>query len=133
MEFHEGEVSRTVVNFRLRSFTVRHVPRFSSVGYRLTAGSASLAYTGNLGPKQDDAFFEMTRGVDVLLIEAAASRPSSETHLAASEAVAFGRKAGAKRVVLTHLRDSIIHLAQTEASADPDFATMAEDGLIINL
>lgn len=133
LELHEGAGSHSVGDIHLEPFPIRHVPWFASVGYRFTVGSARLAYTGDLGPKQDDEFFETIRGVDVLLIEGSAARPSSETHLTAAEAVAFGRKADAKRVVLTHLRDSIIELAQREASAHPDFVTVAEDGLTIDL
>lgn len=121
-----------VGQMHIRSFPVRHVQWFPSVGYRIEAEGKALAYTGDLGPEQSEETLQGLAEADLLIIEAAAPKPS-ESHLTADQAVQLGKRVGAKRIVLTHLRDSIISLAEDVAAREPNLVTLAQDGLTFDL
>ncbi len=74
-----------------------------AMGFRIEAGGASLAYTGDSGPC--DAVVEMARGVDVFLAEATYQESSSmyPFHMSAVQAAEASREAGVGRLILTHL------------------------------
>jgi ribonuclease BN (tRNA processing enzyme) len=78
-----------------------HVP---NLGVRITAGTATFAYSGDAGP--DPALVELARGADLLLIEATYPNtvPAEDRGLLCSavEAAEQGAAAGARRIVLTH-------------------------------
>jgi ribonuclease BN (tRNA processing enzyme) len=115
------------------------LPHFvPNAGMRLTADGHVLAYTGDTGPSPDIA--AMARHADVLLAEAtfpdhvlpAQDAPYLSTARQAGEHAA---KAGAKRLVLTHLwpgtdRPAAQAAAQRVYSADVDIAT---PGMTIDL
>jgi ribonuclease BN (tRNA processing enzyme) len=76
------------------------------VGFRLSAGGAALAYTGDCGP--DPALVELANDADVLIAEATyverVSDPSDVGFLSsARDAGMAASAAGAARLVLTHL------------------------------
>lgn len=89
--------------FRVRTALMAHpVP---TVGMRVEAGGGVLAYTADTGATP--AVVELGREADVLLSEAswqgdAADHPT-DLHLTARQAGEYARRAGARRLVLTHI------------------------------
>ena len=92
-------------------FAVEAVPMphagLAAFGYRIAAGGAMLAYTGDTGPG-DGAVARLGAGADVLLAEAALLEtdpvPALDLHLTAAQAAEGAAAAGASRLVLTHIR-----------------------------
>ena len=132
VSFVEGAVSHKVDNLALMTFTIQHVSWFPSVGFKVIAGGKSLVYTGDLNSEQGVQFEEDIRGVDVLLIEAGAVRPS-KTHFTAEQAVQLAQRGGVKRVMLTHVREDRVAQIQPLITQYPDLLTLAEDGMAIDL
>ncbi|MBA3312217.1 MAG: ribonuclease Z [Planctomycetaceae bacterium] len=131
LSFFESDEPCRIGTVVIQPFPVRHVEWFPSYGYRFSHGAASLVYTGDAGPVQEDRFFEMIAGADCLLIEAAARQPG-QTHLTVEQAIEIGQRSGAKKTVLTHLRDNQVTDAQAIASryASQDIE-IATDGMEI--
>ena len=83
------------------------LPHFvPNAGLRLTAGGRVLAYTGDTGPSPDIAV--MARDADVLLAEATFPDHMASAHDArflstARQAGEHAARAGARRLILTHL------------------------------
>lgn len=88
--------------FHFEVFGMTHVG-VSSVGYRIHAGGAVLAYTGDTGPCEEA--IELARDADVFLSEATYQEESEKLffHLSAVQAAEHATAAGAKRLVLTHI------------------------------
>jgi len=121
--------------FEVDSWMLPHfVP---NAGLRLTAGGTVLAYTGDTGPSPD--IVALARGADLLLAEATypyVVPADSAAYL--SSAVAAGQnaaRAGAGRLVLTHLWPGTDPAAATRAAAGAfDGPTeVARPGLAIGL
>ncbi len=78
-----------------------HVP---NLGYRVTGGGATLAYTGDCGP--DPAVVELARDSDLFLVEATHLEPITGEHRGlltdVESAVAQAGRAGAVTTWLTH-------------------------------
>jgi ribonuclease BN (tRNA processing enzyme) len=98
-------------------FTVRfcEVPHFTpAYAIELSTGNGGrLTYSADCAP--NDELVQFAQGTDLLLIEATLPRPErtgDRGHLTPGEAGDHGRRAGAKRVVLTHFSDEL----------DPDWA-----------
>ena len=74
-----------------------------SLGYRIEAGGTTLAYTGDTGPC--DAAIEVAKDSDLFLCEATYQSDSTLTyfHLSAAQAAEHASRAGAARLLLTHL------------------------------
>lgn len=89
--------------FAIESVLMPHVG-LTAFGYRITAGGATLAYTGDTGPGA--ALVQLGRDADLLIAEAAlqAADPPFDSHLTAEQAGEGAARAGAKRLMLTHLR-----------------------------
>jgi ribonuclease BN (tRNA processing enzyme) len=87
--------------FNIQIRQMHHQP--ATIGLRITAGSATLAYTADTGPT--DQILSLARSADLLLCEAtwleAKSRPL--LHLSARQAGEYGRAADADELLLTHL------------------------------
>jgi ribonuclease BN (tRNA processing enzyme) len=99
----------------------RSLPHFlPNAGIRLTAGGATLAYTGDAGPSPDVA--ELARGADLLLAEATyvddvpaeSRRWLSSARTAGSQA----HDAGARRLWLSHLQPGTDPVAARAAAGD---------------
>ena len=89
-------------------FTVRTAPMVHpvpTVAIRVEHGAKSLVFTGDTGP--NDALVELARGADLLLSEAALpdNNPNNPTnlHLTPADAGEQAKKAGVKRLVITHV------------------------------
>ncbi|TDC52736.1 MBL fold metallo-hydrolase [Jiangella ureilytica] len=98
----DGDTLRTGPFELTAALLPHHVP---NLGVRISAGTATLAYSGDAGP--DPALVELARDADLLLIEATYpdAVPDEDAGLLCSavEAAEQGAAAGARRIVLTHL------------------------------
>jgi ribonuclease BN (tRNA processing enzyme) len=112
LEEHDGERPIEIGDLRLEPGTTQHyIPTW---GFRITArgtgeeGSGLLVYTADTGPC--GAVDELANDADLLLCEATlrsleedAQPPEPRGHLLPAEAAALARRAGASRLLLTHL------------------------------
>lgn len=103
------------------SFSFTPVPHFvEAFGVSVTArdGGGRLAFGADSRPSEE--VVELARDAELLLIEATLPRPERtgvRGHLTASEAGEHARRAGARRVVLTHISDELdLALAREQAS-----------------
>ena len=93
------------------NFEFRTVPHFAKTyACRITAEGegTSLVFGADSGPNDD--LVEVARDADLLIIEATLPRPEREGprgHLTAREAAEHAARAGARRVVLTHISDEL--------------------------
>jgi ribonuclease BN (tRNA processing enzyme) len=94
----------------------KEVPHFTktyAIDFHSTAGPGRFTYSADCRP--GDELVEIARDTDLLLVEATLPRPERtghRGHLTPAEAGDHARRAGAKRVVLTHISDEL----------DPDWA-----------
>ena len=116
----EYEPGDTVESGPLR-LTFEEVPHFTqtfAVQISSGGGDGRITYGADCAPS--DALVEIARDTDLLIIEATLPRPEREGprgHLTAAEAGEHARRAGAKRVVLTHISDELDHeLSRQQAS-----------------
>ena len=95
----------------LGPITVRfcEVPHFTrTFAIELAAGGARLTYSADCSPNA--GLVRFARDTDLLLIEATLPRPERtgvRGHLTPREAGEHARRAGARRVVLTHFSDEL--------------------------
>jgi len=101
-------------------FTFQSVPHFTetfAIRVKSANGGGELVYGADSRPS--DEVVEFARDADLLLVEATLPRPERtgmRGHLTPREAGEHAKKAGAKRVVITHISDELDLLwAQTEA------------------
>jgi ribonuclease BN (tRNA processing enzyme) len=101
-------------------FSFKSVPHFTetfAIRVKSANGGGELVYGADSRPS--DEVVEFARDADLLIVEATLPRPERtgmRGHLTPSEAGEHARKAGAKRVLITHISDELDLLwAQTEA------------------
>ena len=103
---------------RLSFEEVPHFTQTCAVQIGSANGGGRITYGADCGPSE--ALVEIARDTDLLIIEATLPRPEREGprgHLTAAEAGEHARRAGARRVVLTHISDELDHdLAREQAS-----------------
>jgi len=89
--------------------TFQPVPHFlPTQAVAIADGAQRLTYSADSSPSDELCAF--ARGTDLLLIEATLPRPEREGprgHLTPGEAGDHGRRAGARRLVLTHISDEL--------------------------
>jgi ribonuclease BN (tRNA processing enzyme) len=93
--------------FRIRFCEVPHYTRTFAVEVSDGMGTR-LTYSADCSPNED--LINFARDTDLLLIEATLPRPErtgERGHLTPAEAGEHGRRAGAKRVVITHFSDEL--------------------------
>jgi ribonuclease BN (tRNA processing enzyme) len=94
----------------------REVPHFTTtyaIDFTSSNGGGRFTYGADSRPAEE--LVEVARGTDLLLVEATLPRPERtgvRGHMTPSEAGDHARRAGARRVVLTHISDEL----------DPDWA-----------
>lgn len=101
-DFHRYRGAVQVGPFRVEPYEVDHpVPAYA---LRITAGERTIAYSGDTGPTP--VLLDLAKDADVFLVEASFrsgdDNPPS-LHLTGAEAGDYAARAGAKRVVVTHL------------------------------
>ena len=93
---------------RIRFQPVPHFTETNAVEIASSNGGGRITYGADHAPT--DAIVDFARDTDLLIIEATLPRPEREGprgHLTPSEAGEHGRRAGAGRLVLTHLSDEV--------------------------
>jgi ribonuclease BN (tRNA processing enzyme) len=125
-----GGDSVQVGPFDVRAFEMRHVG-VEALGYRIEAGGAVFAYTGDTGPS--DTVVEMARDADVLMAEASYQDSSNllPFHLSARQAAEHAKAAGVGRLLLTHILptlDPAVSLAEARSAFDGP-VEIAEQGM----
>jgi ribonuclease BN (tRNA processing enzyme) len=103
---------------RLRFCEVPHFTRTFAIDISSTNGGGRLTYGADCRPGEE--LVEVARDTDLLIVEATLPRPERtgvRGHLTAAEAGEHARRAGAKRVLITHISDELDEgRAQSEAS-----------------
>jgi ribonuclease BN (tRNA processing enzyme) len=110
-----GSVSVGDVRVRFQS-----VPHYiASYAVDVDDGAARLTFGADCGPNEELCIF--AAGTDLLLIEGTLTQPDTGNprgHMTAREAGEHGRRAGARRLVVTHVSDELDGAAaRAEAAA----------------
>lgn len=131
---HEYELpdELAVGPLRLRFCEVPHYTQTAAIELS-SNGSGRLTYSADCSP--NDELVEFATGTDMLLIEATLPRPERtgiRGHLTPREAGEHGRRAGARRLVITHISDELDpEWARTEAvEAFGGPVEVAEEGAV---
>jgi len=109
-EIREYDPTETVEvgALRLRFHHVPHYVETSAVEVSSTNGSGRFTFGADTSPNEE--LIQFAEGTDLLIIEATLPRPEREGprgHLTPSEAGEHGRRAGARRLVITHISDEL--------------------------
>jgi ribonuclease BN (tRNA processing enzyme) len=107
LEYDPGETVQ-LGPFAIRFCPVPHFMPTNAV--EVSAGGSRVTFSADSSPSDDLCAF--AQSTDLLLIEATLPRPEREGprgHLTPAEAGEHGRKAGARRLVLTHISDELDH------------------------
>jgi ribonuclease BN (tRNA processing enzyme) len=113
LEEYEPNALVGVGPFRLHFQEVPHFTETFAIDVTSTNGSGRFTFGADCSPTEE--LVEAARETDLLLIEATLPRPERtgvRGHLTPAEAGEHARRAGARRVVLTHISDEL----------DPDWA-----------
>jgi ribonuclease BN (tRNA processing enzyme) len=113
LEEYEPNALVEVDPFRLHFQEVPHFTETFAIDVTSTNGSGRFTFGADCSPTEE--LVEAARETDLLLIEATLPRPERtgvRGHLTPAEAGEHARRAGAHRVVLTHISDEL----------DPDWA-----------
>lgn len=122
LEEYESGAVLDVADVRIRTHAVPHfLPHTNALELSTPrAGGGRITYGADHGPAE--GLEEFAQGTDLLMVEATLKTPEEHGprgHLTAREAGEHGRRAGARRLVVTHVSDLI----------DPDWVrTEAEAG-----
>ncbi|TDU88196.1 ribonuclease BN (tRNA processing enzyme) [Kribbella voronezhensis] len=116
LEFHVWQEIQQIGPFTVRTISAVHpVPAYS---IRVEHGNKALVFTGDTGP--NDALIEFARGADLLLSEAALKDddPNNpvDLHLTPADAGEHAKRAGVKRLVITHVPPWFNRLVQAEGA-----------------
>lgn len=121
--------------FRITAAPVSHP--VEAFGFRVEHGGAAIAYSGDTG--ECDALVDLAAGADLLLAEASfLDKPDlpADLHLTARQAGEHAARAGARRLVLTHLvpwNDSASTLAEAKGSGFRGDIELAYQGAVYEL
>lgn len=109
LEEYDPDGSVDVGPLRLRFQAMPHfMPTFAVEIVSQTDGGKRFTFSADCAPNEE--IVEFARDTDLLLIEATLPRPERagpRGHLTPAEAGEHARRAGAKRVVLTHISDEL--------------------------
>jgi ribonuclease BN (tRNA processing enzyme) len=107
-----------------------------TLGVRVEAGEAVLAYSADSGPSAD--FEGLAGGADLFICEATFQDSDEEWtgHMSASQAAILAVRVGATRLLLSHLppgRDLALSLAEADAAGGSIPIQLAADGLALEV
>lgn len=121
--------------FQVITEPVNHV--IESYGFRITCEGKTLAYSGDTG--LTDILVDLARDADLFLCEASFLEGPDQPpnlHLTAREAAGYADKAGAKKLVLTHLvpwNDAEESLNEAKAAGFTGPIELARSGAVYDL
>ena len=122
----------TIGPWTIAPFPVKHVDVFPSVGYRISDGTKTIVYAGDVGGgEQDAAFDEGIKGADLLVVAAGAAKQPS-AHLTVEQALALADRLDVKRVLLTHIEQGRVAEVRTQIAGHSK-AELAEDSMRVTL
>jgi ribonuclease BN (tRNA processing enzyme) len=131
-EYEQGEI----VDVNGLSFRFQEVPHFTETfAINITASNGGGRFTFGADCRPGEELIEVARDTDLLMVEATLPRPERtgiRGHLTPGEAGDHARRAGARRVVLTHISDELDELwARREAETTFGGAvTIAREGAV---
>jgi ribonuclease BN (tRNA processing enzyme) len=108
LEEYDPDTSVEVGPMRARFAEVPHFTTTYAIDLSASDGSGRFTYSADCRPGEE--LIEIARGTDLLLVEATLPRPErtgDRGHMTPSEAGDHARRAGARRVVLTHISDEL--------------------------
>ena len=106
-EYHVADTLE-IGPLRVRFHRVPHFVDTHAVEIRSVEGSGRFTFGADSGPSEELVAF--AHGTDLLILEATLPRPERDGHrghLTGAEAGDHGRRAGAARLVLTHISDEL--------------------------
>ena len=127
----------SVGSLRMRFREVPHYVPTYAIDVRPVGGEGPrLVYSADCSP--NDALVEFAKDADLLLIESTLPRPERSGvrgHLTCEEAGDHGRRAGARRLVLTHISDELDIDDAAEGAAEMFGAPVevAQEGLVLEV
>jgi ribonuclease BN (tRNA processing enzyme) len=108
IEEYEPESMVEVGPIRMRFAEVPHFTKAFAIDVNSSNGGGRFTFGADCAPTE--RLVEIARGTDLLLVEATLPRPERtgrRGHLTPAEAGDHGRRAAARRVVLTHISDEL--------------------------
>jgi ribonuclease BN (tRNA processing enzyme) len=128
---HDGD-EFTIGPFEVKAIEMVHVG-VEALGYRIRAGGVLFAYSGDGGPS--DNLVEVARDADLFLCEATYQEGNTmfPFHSSARQAGEHAAKAGAKRLMLTHIvptLDPAVSIAEASAVFDGPVSA-ADEGSVV--
>jgi ribonuclease BN (tRNA processing enzyme) len=119
LEEYDRASTVEVGTLRARFKEVPHFTTTYAIDFSSTAGGGRFTYGADCRP--GDELVEIARDTDLLLVEATLPRPERDGHrghMTPAEAGDHARRAGARRVVLTHISDELdLSWAKEEGTA----------------
>jgi ribonuclease BN (tRNA processing enzyme) len=120
---------------RVQTFEMAHIG-VRALGYRIEAGDATLAYTGDTGPCEE--MIRLAKDADVLLSEATwqDSNDLLPFHLSARQAAEHAEAAGARTLLLTHIwptLDPDVSLAEASEAYHSGTLALAEPAMRVEV
>jgi ribonuclease BN (tRNA processing enzyme) len=119
LEEYEPGSSVEVGSLRATFHEVPHFAPTSAIDFSSSDGSGRFTYGADCRPGKE--LIEIARDTDLLLVEATLPRPErtgDRGHMTPAEAGEHARRAGARRVVLTHISDELDELWAREQGAE---------------
>lgn len=123
-------------NFKIETLAVKHTDFFNSVAYKISSGTKSIVYSGDLHPNQPFRnLIDFAYRTDAMILDAGRPIGREGNHLTPAECGNIGRRAQVKQLILTHLTD-IDNPDEIKADLEKTYREnylIAEDLLTINL
>jgi ribonuclease BN (tRNA processing enzyme) len=119
LEEYEPGSNVEVGSLRATFHEVPHFAPTSAIDFSSSDGSGRFTYGADCRPGKE--LIEIARDTDLLLVEATLPRPErtgDRGHMTPAEAGEHARRAGARRVVLTHISDELDELWAREQGAE---------------
>ena len=120
-----GEESQRFGPFEVLPFKVNHIPDGISFGYRLTAESRTLVYSGDT--EWTEELGRQSRGADLLICECSSFDQKIPYHMSHQDLEHYCEGIGARRILLVHAGDDVL------AHRSDLIFQLAEEGQEVNL
>lgn len=128
LEWAPGDVG-LAVGRRIRTFRAAHMkPKDGALCLRIKSGQQVLAFSGDTG--WTEALPELARGADLFVCECTEDKESQQAHLSWEELAPRFGQLEARRILLTHLSESMRRKQGQLAAPRVQFA---EDGMVVRL
>ena len=104
-EMRAGETDRWG-NLAATAFPVRHFPRGTAFGYRLSLNGRTVVYSGDT--EWTDELAHQTQGADLFICECSSYEEKIEFHMSYKELEEHHSEIGAKRTLLLHAGEDVL-------------------------